>query len=46
MAVPTLETLKVKLFTDGADKAQILDMAKNPGSRASPPILRSSRRQA
>jgi len=28
MAAPTLKSLKVKLFTDGADKAQIVDMAK------------------
>ncbi len=28
MAVPALAKLKVKLFTDGADKAQIVDMAK------------------
>ena len=36
----TLKDLKVKLFTDGADKAQIVEMAKKPGSRASPPIRR------
>ena len=24
----TLDTLKIKLFTDGADKAQIVEMAK------------------
>src|SRR4029079_5208677 len=28
--MPRLSDLKVKLFTDGADKAQILDMAKQP----------------
>jgi transaldolase len=31
--MPTLADLKVKLFTDGADKAQILDMAKQPWIR-------------
>ena len=30
MTAPTLATLKVKLFTDGADKAQIVDMAAKP----------------
>src|SRR5512146_3314651 len=30
MTTPTLEKLKVKLFTDGADKAQIVEMAKQP----------------
>ena len=35
-----LDDLKVKLFTDGADKAQIVEMAKNRGSPASPPIRR------
>ena len=30
MAAPTLDTLKVKLFTDGADKAQIVEMARQP----------------
>ena len=28
--VTRLSDLKVKLFTDGADKAQIMDMAKQP----------------
>jgi len=28
-----LSDLKVKLFTDGADKAQIMDMAKQPWIR-------------
>ena len=28
--MPKLSDLKVKLFTDGADKAQILEMAKQP----------------
>src|SRR3974390_2970369 len=28
--MPKLSDLKVKLFTDGADKAQIVDMAKQP----------------
>ncbi len=41
MSSLSLADLKVKLFTDGADKAQILDMAKQSrGSRASPPIHR------
>ena len=40
MTAPTLASLKVKLFTDGADKAQIVEMAKQPGSRVSPPIRR------
>jgi transaldolase len=31
--MPKLAELKVKLFTDGADKAQILDMAKQPWIR-------------
>ena len=30
MAAPKLAQLKVKLFTDGADKAQIVEMAKQP----------------
>ena len=29
----TLKTLKVKLFTDGADKAQIVEMAKQSVDR-------------
>jgi transaldolase len=31
--MPKLAELKIKLFTDGADKAQILDMAKQPWIR-------------
>ena len=45
MAVPTLETLKVKLFTDGADKAQILEMAKNrwiAGFTTNPSLLKKA----
>jgi hypothetical protein len=34
-----LSDLKVKLFTDGAHKAQILEMAAKPWTTASPPIL-------
>ena len=30
MTAPTLAQLKIKLFTDGADKAQIVEMAKQP----------------
>jgi hypothetical protein len=30
MTAPTLSKLKVKLFTDGADKAQIVEMARQP----------------
>jgi transaldolase len=42
---PRLEDLKVKLFTDGADKAQILDMAKKPwiaGFTTNPSLLRKA----
>ena len=45
MAYPTLATLKVKLFTDGADKAQILDMAKQPwiaGFTTNPSLLKKA----
>jgi transaldolase len=45
MSVPTLETLKVKLFTDGADKAQISEMAKQPwiaGFTTNPSLLKSA----
>ena len=45
MAYPTLATLKVKLFTDGADKAQILDMAKNrwiAGFTTNPSLLKKA----
>lgn len=45
MTAPTLATLKVKLFTDGADKAQILEMAKRPwiaGFTTNPSLLRKA----
>ena len=45
MAVPTLESLKVKLFTDGADKAQIVEMAKQPwiaGFTTNPSLLKKA----
>ncbi len=38
-----LSDLKVKLFTDGADKAQILEMAKQPwirGFTTNPSLLK------
>lgn len=41
----TLQGLKVKLFTDGADKAQIVDMAKMPfiaGFTTNPSLLRKA----
>jgi transaldolase len=45
MTAPTLGTLKVKLFTDGADKAQILEMAKHPwiaGFTTNPSLLKKA----
>lgn len=42
---PTLKTLKVKLFTDGADKAQIVDMAKQSwiaGFTTNPSLLKKA----
>jgi transaldolase len=48
MATPTavrIEDLNVKLFTDGADKAQILDMAQKPwikGFTTNPSLLRKA----
>jgi transaldolase len=45
MSVPTLATLKVKLFTDGADKAQIVEMAKQPwiaGFTTNPSLLKKA----
>jgi len=45
MAYPTLASLKIKLFTDGADKAQILDMAKQPwiaGFTTNPSLLKKA----
>ena len=41
----TLDDLKVKLFTDGADKAQIVDMAKNTwiaGFTTNPSLLKKA----
>jgi len=43
--MPKLSDLKVKLFTDGADKAQILDMAAKPwikGFTTNPSLLRNA----
>jgi transaldolase len=45
MAAPTLAQLKVKLFTDGADKAQIVEMAKQPwiaGFTTNPSLLKKA----
>ncbi|MCF8476724.1 MAG: transaldolase [Pseudolabrys sp.] len=45
MTAPTLNTLKVKLFTDGADKAQIVEMAKQPwiaGFTTNPSLLKKA----
>ena len=45
MTVPKLSDLKVKLFTDGADKAQIVAMAKQPwiaGFTTSPSLLKKA----
>ena len=45
MTTPTLATLKVKLFTDGADKAQIVDMAAKPwiaGFTTNPSLLKKA----
>src|SRR5512139_53286 len=45
MTVPTLATLKVKLFTDGADKAQIVEMAKQSwiaGFTTNPSLLKKA----
>ena len=42
---PTLAKLKVKLFTDGADKAQIVEMAKQPwiaGFTTNPSLLKKA----
>jgi len=41
----TLETLKIKLFTDGADRAQIVEMAKRPwirGFTTNPSLLKQA----
>ena len=43
--VPTLKSLKVKLFTDGADKAQIVEMAAKPwiaGFTTNPSLLKKA----
>lgn len=45
MAAPTLASLKVKLFTDGADKAQIVEMARQPwiaGFTTNPSLLKKA----
>lgn len=45
MNAPTLAQLKVKLFTDGADKAQIVEMARQPwiaGFTTNPSLLRKA----
>jgi transaldolase len=45
MATPTLTKLKVKLFTDGADKAQIVEMAKQSwiaGFTTNPSLLKKA----
>jgi transaldolase len=45
MTAPTLNTLKVKLFTDGADKAQIVEMAKHSwiaGFTTNPSLLKKA----
>ncbi|MEP7029799.1 MAG: transaldolase family protein [Pseudolabrys sp.] len=45
MTVPTLANLKVKLFTDGADKAQIVEMAKQSwiaGFTTNPSLLKKA----
>jgi transaldolase len=43
--MPKLSDLKVKLFTDGADKAQIVEMAKNKwiaGFTTNPSLLKKA----
>jgi len=45
MTAPSLQSLKVKLFTDGADKAQIVEMAKNrwiAGFTTNPSLLKKA----
>ncbi len=42
----TLQDLDVKLFTDGADKAQIVEMAKRPwirGITTNPSLMKAAR---
>src|SRR5665647_1507194 len=43
--MPKLSSLKVKLFTDGADKAQIVEMARQPwiaGFTTNPSLLKKA----
>jgi transaldolase len=43
--MPKLSDLKIKLFTDGADKAQIMEMAKQPwirGFTTNPSLLKKA----
>ena len=45
MTAPTLDRLKVKLFTDGADKAQIVEMARHKwivGFTTNPSLLKKA----
>jgi len=45
MTAPTLAQLRVRLFTDGADKAQIVEMAKQPwiaGFTTNPSLLKKA----
>jgi transaldolase len=45
MTSPTLAALRVKLFTDGADKAQIVEMARQPwiaGFTTNPSLLKKA----
>ena len=45
MATPTLQTLNTRLFTDGADKAQIVEMARQPwiaGFTTNPSLLKKA----
>lgn len=45
MTAPTLQTLQTKLFTDGADKAQIVEMAKQSwiaGFTTNPSLLKKA----
>ena len=45
MTAATLKSLKVKLYTDGADKAQIVEMAKQPwiaGFTTNPSLLKKA----
>ncbi len=45
MTAPTLQTLKTRLFTDGADKAQIVEMAKQAwiaGFTTNPSLLKKA----